>query len=293
MIVQDVCEAVKAGRCPLVHTHLVDHAEKLSDALGNRLEPEGVKVFTLVGKDDAKTRRQKLSELSGLPQEARFCIVGTASYIGEGTDEPRLDTLFLAAPVSWVGLLTQNVGRIHRSHEGKHEAEVHDYVYEAIPLFCKQWKSRFKTYAKIGYALAEADDGTPTGHIIQAADSRKLLTEDIRSAKSSLFLSAGWLQKKACESALPLLEDAIGRGVKVTVKVPSPQGDGDEILGQFRRLGIKVKCSAEKPVQALVCDGSLVWFGGISPLAYPERDDCSIRLINAELAAELEGDGER
>lgn len=128
MVVHDVCEAVKAGRCPLVHTHLVDHAEKLSDALGNRLEPEGVKVFTLVGKDDAKTRRQKLSELSGQPQEARFCIVGTASYIGEGTDEPRLDTLFLAAPVSWVGLLTQNVGRIHRSHEGKHEAEVHDYV---------------------------------------------------------------------------------------------------------------------------------------------------------------------
>lgn len=292
MIVQDVCKAVEAGRCPLVLTRLVDHAERLSDALSRRLEPEGVRTFLLVGKDDAKTRRQKLSELSELPQDERFCIVATASYIGEGFDEPRLDTLFLAAPISWGGLLTQDVGRIHRTHEGKHEVEVHDYVDEAIPLCCKQWKSRLKTYAKLGYALAESDDGRAAGHIIQAADSRKLLAEDIRSARSSLFLSAGWLQKKACESALPLLEDAIGRGVKVTVKVPSPQGDGDEILGQFRRLGIKVKCSAEKPVQALVCDGSLVWFGGISPLAYPERDDCSIRLINAELAAELEGDGE-
>lgn len=293
MIVQDVCKAVEAGRCPLVLTRLVDHAERLSDALSRRLEPEGVRTFLLVGKDDAKTRRQKLSELSELPQDERFCIVATASYIGEGFDEPRLDTLFLAAPISWGGLLTQDVGRIHRTHEGKHEVEVHDYVDEAIPLCCKQWKSRLKTYAKLGYALAESDDGRAAGHIIQAADSRKLLAEDIRSARSSLFLSAGWLQKKACESALPLLEDAIGRGVKVTVKVPSPQGDGDEILGQFRRLGIKVKCSAEKPVQALVCDGSLVWFGGISPLAYPERDDCSMRLINAELAAELEGDGER
>ena len=293
MIVQDVCKAVEAGRCPLVLTRLVDHAERLSDALSRRLEPEGVRTFLLVGKDDAKTRRQKLSELSELPQDERFCIVATASYIGEGFDEPRLDTLFLAAPISWGGLLTQDVGRIHRTHEGKHEVEVHDYVDEAIPLCCKQWKSRLKTYAKLGYALAESDDGRAAGHIIQAADSRKLLAEDIRSARSSLFLSAGWLQKKACESALPLLEDAIGRGVKVTVKVPSPQGDGDEILGQFRRLGIKVKCSVEKPVQALVCDGSLVWFGGISPLAYPERDDCSIRLINAELAAELEGDGER
>lgn len=86
---------------------LVDHAERLSDALSRRLEPEGVRTFLLVGKDDVKTRRQKLSELSGLPQEVRFCIVATASYIGEGTDGPRLDTLFLAAPVSRGGLLTQ------------------------------------------------------------------------------------------------------------------------------------------------------------------------------------------
>ncbi len=297
MIVHDVCRAVEAGRCPLVLTRLVDHAERLSDVLSSRLEPEGVKVFMLVGKDDAKTRRQKLSELSGLPQEARFCIVATASYIGEGFDEPRLDTLFLAAPVSWSGLLTQDVGRIHRSYEGKHEVEVHDYVDEAIPLCCKQWKSRLKTYAKLGYALTEADDGTPAGHIIQAANSRKLMAEDIKSARSSLFLSAGWLQKKACETVIPLLEDACGRGVKVKMQVPGSAGERDEalreILGKFKELGIEVRCSAQKPAQTLVCDGSLVWFGGISPLAFPARDDCSIRIVNAELAAELEGDNER
>lgn len=293
LIVRDVVKAVEAGRCPLVLTRLVDHAKRLSSALSEKLEPEGIRTFLLVGKDDVKTRRQKLSELSELPQDARFCIVATASYIGEGFDEPRLDTLFLAAPISWGGLLTQDVGRIHRTYEGKHEVEVHDYVDEAIPLCCKQWKSRLKTYAKLGYALAESDDGRPAGHIIQAADSRKLVAEDIKSARMSLFLSAGWLQKKACESVLPLLEDAISRGVKVTVKVPSPKDDTDEILKQFRKLGIKVRCSSEKPAQALVCDSSLVWFGGISPLAYPERDDCSIRLVNAELAAELEGDNER
>ncbi len=296
LIVHDVCRAVEAGRCPLVLTRRVDHAERLSDALSSRLEPEGVKVFMLVGKDDAKTRRQKLSELSGLPQEARFCIVATASYIGEGFDEPRLDTLFLAAPVSWSGLLTQDVGRIHRSYEGKHEVEVHDYVDEAIPLCCKQWKSRLKTYAKQGYALTEADDGTPAGHIIQAANSRKLMAEDIKSARSSLFLSAGWLQKKACETVIPLLEDACGRGVKVKMQVPGSAGERDEalreILGKFKELGIEVRCSTQKPAQALVCDGSLVWFGGISPLAFPAKDDCSIRIVNAELAAELEGDNE-
>ena len=122
------------------------------------------------------------------------------------------------------------------------------------------------------------------------------MAEDIKSARSSLFLSAGWLQKKACETVIPLLEDACGRGVKVKMQVPGSAGERDEalreILGKFKELGIEVRCSTQKPAQALVCDGSLVWFGGISPLAFPAKDDCSIRIVNAELAAELEGDNE-
>ncbi len=290
LIVDDVCKAAEAGRCPLVLTRLVDHAERLSDALEKRLGPHSVRVFMLVGADDAKTRKRKLLELARLPQDAQFCIVATDKYLGEGFDEPRLDALFLAAPISWSGLVTQDVGRIHRTHEGKHEVEVHDYVDEAIPLCCRQWKSRLKTYAKLGYTLAEAHDGTPAGHIVQAAESRKLMAEDIGAARSSLFIASGWLQKKACTALYPLLEDARHRGVKVSVQVSEAAAESNgDILERFRTLGIGVICSSQKPAHALVCDGSLVWFGGISPLAFPEKDDCSIRLTNAELAAELEG----
>jgi superfamily II DNA or RNA helicase len=46
-------------------------------------------------------------------------ILATGSYIGEGFDDSRLDTLFLTMPISWRGTLQQYVGRLHRIHDGK------------------------------------------------------------------------------------------------------------------------------------------------------------------------------
>ena len=53
-------------------------------------------------------------------------LVATGKYLGEGFDLPKLDTLFLALPVSWKGTLAQYAGRIHREHEGKTEVLIFD-----------------------------------------------------------------------------------------------------------------------------------------------------------------------
>src|SRR5262245_50579727 len=70
---------------------------------------------------------------SGYPDEEPRLLIATGRYIGEGFDDARLDTLFLAMPVSWKGTLVQYAGRLHRLHPGKTEVRIYDYVDRDVP----------------------------------------------------------------------------------------------------------------------------------------------------------------
>jgi superfamily II DNA or RNA helicase len=89
-------------------------------------------------------------------------ILATGSYIGEGFDGPRLDTLFLTMPISWRGALQQYVGRLHRIHDGKKVVRVYDYVDAHVPMLARMYEKRLKGYCAIGYEL-EGEPGADTG----------------------------------------------------------------------------------------------------------------------------------
>lgn len=88
-------------------------------------------------------------------------VLATGRYIGEGFDDPRLDTLFLVMPISWRGTLAQYVGRLHREHDGKSDVIVYDYADVEVPVLAKMATKRQAGYRSLGYDITMAKAECP------------------------------------------------------------------------------------------------------------------------------------
>ena len=77
-------------------------------------------------------------------------MVATGSLIGEGFDFPRLDTLFMAMPVSFRSVVEQYAGRLNRDYEGKEDVIVYDYVANSCYTVIGESYSAGRIYDKIG-----------------------------------------------------------------------------------------------------------------------------------------------
>jgi superfamily II DNA or RNA helicase len=82
--------------------------------------------------------------------------------IGEGFDDARLGTLFLAMPISWKGTLQQYVGRLHRLHDAKHVVRVYDYVDLQVLMLARMYARRVKGYGAIGYRIGAMAANEPS-----------------------------------------------------------------------------------------------------------------------------------
>ena len=110
LIIDDVRKALTEGRSLIVLTNLTAHVETLANALALHCKH----VVTLIGSESVREKRQKMELLQNISPAEPLVIVATGKYVGEGFDYPRLDTLFLALPVSWKGIIAQYAGRLHR-----------------------------------------------------------------------------------------------------------------------------------------------------------------------------------
>lgn len=143
----DVMSSVLAGRSPILLTERREHLEYFA----TQLRPLVRHLVILHGGMATKERREALGQLATLPKRAERLILATGRYIGEGFDDARLDTLFLAMPVSWKGTFVQYAGRLHRSHPDKDEVRIFDYVDRNVPVLARMFDKRLRGYRSMGY----------------------------------------------------------------------------------------------------------------------------------------------
>jgi superfamily II DNA or RNA helicase len=155
LILNDVVSALEEGRSPILLTERKDHLEYFA----RRLERVARHLVVLQGGMGPKADRAVRAQLDAIPPNEERLLLATGRYIGEGFDDARLDTLFLALPVSWKGTLVQYTGRLHRLHPGKREVRIFDYVDRDVPVLVRMFEKRLRGYRAIGYARGEAPLG--------------------------------------------------------------------------------------------------------------------------------------
>jgi superfamily II DNA or RNA helicase len=127
-------------------------------------------------------RREVTRQLAAIPDAEERVVLATGRYIGEGFDDARIDTLFLALPVSWQGTLIQYAGRLHRLHPAKQEVRIFDYVDRAVPMLWRMFQKRLRGYRSLGYARGEAPFGLrePVDDVVVEYDEEVLRSLDER-----------------------------------------------------------------------------------------------------------------
>jgi superfamily II DNA or RNA helicase len=196
LICQEIVQAVRKGRSPIVLTERNDHLDKLV----NQLSPEVRHVVVLRGGMGRRESEKTRAHLAAIPDHEERLLLATGRYAGEGFDDARLDTLFLTLPVSWQGTIAQYVGRLHRLHDGKREVQVYDYADLDVPMLSRMFDRRCKGYDAVGYTIqlpASAIPGWPVGVSLPvdpqwksqyAASVRRLVLDGVDPPLANLFV---------------------------------------------------------------------------------------------------------
>ncbi len=147
-IFEDTKKEVDKGLKCLVLTERKEHV----DVLGHYLKKD-YEIIQLTGDLTVKQRKEKIQQI----YDGNFQILlATGQLIGEGTDFPNLDCLFLVFPFAFQGKLTQYIGRIQRG--GQNSNKIYDYRDNKVEYLERLFKKRLKYYQKnFGLKLTEED----------------------------------------------------------------------------------------------------------------------------------------
>ena len=289
LIADDVIKNYEDGRNSLVLTERTAHVELLAKKLIERI-PD---VITLIGGRAAKAKKEALSRISEGAADRQLTLIATGKYIGEGFDEARLDTLFLAMPISWKGTLQQYAGRLHRLYESKREVQIYDYVDIHVKMLGKMYSKRLAGYASIGY---KAKAGSLSDESIDIIfDNHTFLPvyqNDLMNARREIVIVSPFITKRRVLQLLPILRIALEKGIKVVV-VTRPVTDFkdnqalEEIFNLLQKAGITLVYKSRIHQKFAVFDQLIVWYGSINLLSFGRSEESIMRLETLNIANEL------
>ena len=97
-----------------------------------------------------KAKAEREQAIEDMRTGKKKYLFASYSLSKEGLDIPRLDRLFLASPAKFSAVITQAVGRIQRTFEGKETPIVYDFVDKHVGFCERAFRERKKSYRKIG-----------------------------------------------------------------------------------------------------------------------------------------------
>lgn len=132
-------------RPSLILSDRLSHLETLIKLMPEYMQDEAVMISGKMTSKKGKAEREQAIE--DMRTGKKKYLFATYSLAKEGLDIPRLERLYMTTPQKDYAVVTQAVGRIARTCEGKRKPICYDFV-DNIPYTVKAYKKRCTTYKK-------------------------------------------------------------------------------------------------------------------------------------------------
>lgn len=139
-------------RPSLILSDRLNHLKELMSLLPVDMQKDAVMISGKMTTKKGKAEREQA--LEDMRNGKKKYLFATYSLAKEGLDVPCLERLYLTTPQKDYAVVTQSIGRIARTCEGKADPIAYDFV-DDIAYLVKSYKKRCTTYRKNGCYFVE------------------------------------------------------------------------------------------------------------------------------------------
>lgn len=299
IIVSDIKDAVMNHRTPIVITKRLEHARLLFD----RLRGAADNIILLTGALSSQEKRNAIKRLHSIPNDESLILIATGQYVGEGFNYPRLDTLFMTAPISSKNNVEQYAGRLNRDYKGKEDVIIFDYVDNQVPVLSNMYKKRISSYHRIGFNLVSGllnykNTDSRIKTFFDIHDYSYQLNLDLKKSQKEIVIYSNCRDLSSYKRFTHNLSDLSLLGVNVVIVTsgsiyrvsntdPYIDKSHEDNLEKFcYSSGITLIRKNYKVDAFIVIDKEIVWYGA-DFIEGVKRADVILRLESLNAASEL------